>query len=395
MSLSRGNGAARLPPNMYLCLDRHWRLPDRTLSAGLFLLLLLLALADLVQAQPSGSRILLDDDRYARVPLAARLMRQDYANLPPRHSAKRLQVQDVKRLFELDEADKVRLVKKSIAEEKPVVITLHTPPSFHSAKAVWNPPPHDYAQQDTWCRHNPCQHQTVTVVAYDDARYGGAFEIMLNQGARRDRNDFLWVRYKDFQHFCKYAFELIEQGLSSNAVVPFAGAVHFEHASGAMMPAQRWGRVYKLQRPYPSGTQFRVVISATGPAYVYAFSSDLTRKTYRLLPAAAHHSAHLGYRQNHIVLPDEMHYLQLDAIPGTDYFCVLYAKQKLDLAALMRQIQMARGEFPDRLYAVLGTNVVAAADIQESASDEIKFTARGQRRRIVPIVVEIQHVKGE
>jgi hypothetical protein len=354
-----------------------------------------LVLADTVQVQTYGTGIWLDDAQYVRVPLAARLRREDYTNLPPRHSAQPVQVEDFKRLFALPEPTKVLLVKKSLAEAKPVVIAMHTPASFHRAKEVWQPAAHDYAPQEVLCQRPPCHYTMLTVVAYDDTKYGGAFEVMRSRETPRGQNGFLWIRYKDFRHFCPYAFEPIAEAPGPSSVVRFAGAVRFEHASGAIMPAHRRGRVYQLTRPYPSGTRLRIVITAAGPTYVYAFSADLTPTSYRLFPPTEDISAHLGYKQNHLVLPDEGHYLQLDNIPGTDYFCVLFAKRKLDLSAIMGRMKRTEGDFLTRLHTVLGQEFVAEVQRRFGPAGEIRFTAYGRQKWIVPLVVEIHHTAGQ
>jgi C1A family cysteine protease len=76
--------------------------------------------------------------------------------------------------------NKEKYVRKSLAEGKPVVIAIDIPRSFFRAKEVWIPDSSDY---QNWSRGH-----AVTLVGYDDEKYGGAFEIMnswgLNWGKR-------------------------------------------------------------------------------------------------------------------------------------------------------------------------------------------------------------------
>ena len=389
MCLSTGNGGVLLNPNVSPCMLRP-QMMHRCSHAAWLPLIAMWILAYSIQAQAFGPRIVLDDAKYTQVPLAARLMRGDYTNLPPRHRAKQFPVKDFKRLFERGEANKVVLVKKSLAEAKPVVVVMHVAASFHSAKAVWSPSPQDYTSSQTACVHDPC-HLTMTVVGYDDAKYGGAFEVMHSQGTRWGDQGFLWVRYTDFQHFCWYAFELIEAEPHLLTMTEITGSIRFEAASGVIMPARRHGGVYKLLQSYPSGTRLRVMITTTVPVYLYVFSTDLKHTSYRLFPGNDRTSAHLGYKVNHLALPDETGFYQLDNNPGTDYFCVLYAKRKLDVMSIMRQIGRVQGDLLTRLHTVLGKHGVAESQGRLGLPGEIRFRAQGRRDQIVPIVVEIPH----
>lgn len=389
MCLSTGSGEALSNPKASPCALRSQKRHRCSYVAWLPLIALWIVTYS-IQAQAFAPRIVLDDAKYTQVPLVARLMRRDYTNLPSRHRAKQFPVQDVKRLFDRGEADKVVLVKKSLAEAKPVVVVLHVATSFHRAKDVWKPLPQDYARRQTACAHDPC-HLTMTVVGYDDAKYGGAFEVMHNQGTRGGDQGFLWIRYKDFQHFCRYGFELMEAERRQLPAVELTSSIRFEDASGVIMPARRHRGVYKLLQSYPSGTRLRVIITTTGPVYLYVFSTDLKQSSYRLFPGNDSTSAHLGYKVHHLALPDETGHYQLDNNPGTDYFCVLYAKRQIDVTRIMRQMARVQGDFLTRLYTVLGQGVVAEAQGRLGLPGEIRFRAQGRGEHIVPIVVEIPH----
>ena len=118
--------------------------------------------------------------------------------------ATQYKIDGYQRLFYLKDAKqlKIQTVKKSLAEGNPVVIGMRCPPSFEKAdgQAVWNPK--EGPKTPYFFGHAMC------VIGYDNQKYGGAFEIMNSWGSRWGNNGFIWVRYRDFADFAKYAYVL-------------------------------------------------------------------------------------------------------------------------------------------------------------------------------------------
>src|SRR3989304_216353 len=159
-------------------------------------------------AQEFGMGLLLDDSLYANSPTAAPLMRGDYEDLPISASLKKnaptpgnqgaaklndfgydcdrevTALDKVKavnyRIIEYREVasarteEKTKFVKKSIAEGRPVVIAIDCPPSFSYAGEFWNPKEDEYKN---WGRGHG-----ITVVGYDENKFGGAFELINSWG---------------------------------------------------------------------------------------------------------------------------------------------------------------------------------------------------------------------
>ena len=111
-------------------------------------------------------------------------------------------IKDFKTLFGLHDIQKVQPVKKALSQKKPVIIGMRTPDSFNHAKQLWQPAQGDYHQP------NLGGHAMV-VVGYDDNQEGGSFQLMNSWGKRWGENGFTWIRYSDFKHFVKYAYEMI------------------------------------------------------------------------------------------------------------------------------------------------------------------------------------------
>lgn len=126
-------------------------------------------------------------------------------------------IQAYNTLFEVnsDAAVKIAAVKKAVAENNPIVIAMLVPPSFHAVQSdLWTPtiaesqgqftcPSGDGISDIRYCGH------AVSVIGYDDNKYGGAFEIMNSWSTSWANKGFVWIKYADFANFTVYAFELI------------------------------------------------------------------------------------------------------------------------------------------------------------------------------------------
>lgn len=178
-------------------------------------------------------------------------------------------------------------------------------------------------------------------------------------------------------------------------VVDLAGSVRFVLESGAEMPARRQGGLYVLTTPYPSGTRFRVMVSSPQPTYLYVFGFDRLEKSYRIFPPALDDQATPAAFQNHIIIPDAAHYIQMDETTGTEYMCVVFASQPLPFATILQRLEGLRGALLSRLRMVLESDLVAEEFIRPTETGGIGFTAASRGRTVVPIIVALDHVGGE
>jgi hypothetical protein len=157
---------------------------------------------------------------------------------------------------------------------------------------------------------------------------------------------------------------------------------------------------YKTADPLHEGTQFRFVAGSGESAYVYAFAASQPAETVagagdfyapvQLLPQAGV-SPLLTYRDSVITLPGDDNTLVLDDTPGMEYLFLLYAKQALDIRAIMRRFENARGTPGERLAAAVGTNLLKADAISYSAGDAAFTAETDDSRAIAALVVAIDH----
>ncbi len=282
-------------------------------------------------------------------------------------------------------SNKVINVKKSLAEGRPVVIAMDVPISFNTAKELWIPLESDYKN---WSRGH-----AITVIGYDDKKFKGAFELMNSWGKKWGKDGYVWVTYSDFDFFCKYAFEIIDRSINDPNKFDLSGTLQFRESDGNDMPATFNGEYFVMDKPYSSGTLFELIISNNEPAYVYALSSDLTYKTYKIFPFNERMVAYLPYRQNNVAIPDEESYNMLDETTGTSYFCFLYSKESLDIDDIMKRIENNEGSFWERLNKVLGDKRIEKENINYGYEGKITFKAKSLDKSVVPVLVEINHTR--
>ncbi len=281
---------------------------------------------------------------------------------------------------------KISAVKKSLSEGKPVIIGMKCPPSFQTAKNCWIP------------KENPLEEyggHAMTVIGYDDSKFGGAFEIMNSWGTGWGNQGFIWVRYQDFANFVREAYEMIE--MPSNNPPPatslsadLSGKLKIITASGEEVKATWNGSFYKIGHPLAAGTRFRLYFSNNEPAYVYIFVSDSQNHVSQIFPYQAGVSPALTSKRSEIAIPDEDHYLVVDAEKGADYLYLIYSKEVLDIQSLKNKLEESEGYFTDKIYHILAPKLVATNDISYK-TNEIAFSAISKGKETVLLTLEISH----
>lgn len=299
-------------------------------------------------------------------------------------------ISDYKRLFESAEIEKVKIIKKSIKEGKPVVIGIQCcTESFLNAKGkkFWQ-----LAKTD---KENPEGGHALTVIGYDDTyenesgKKVGAVELMNSWGTAWGDEGFIWMSYEDFN---KYCFEAYEMSSKNTEAAHLSGKLQFSLSSGEKMNAIFKNGFYEMKEPYNSGTTFRFQVSNNEPAYIYAFSTDLTGQIYKIFPHSNQISAHLSYKNSNIIIPDEDNTITMDNTLGKDFFCVLYSSEKLNIDEIIQQLeQTPAGNIQQKIQKILGDKILPTNEINFSPK-EIKFDGKSKDKFIIPVIVAIEHI---
>ena len=300
---------------------------------------------------------------------------------------------------------KISTTKKSIAENRPVVISMEIFNSFQKDnEKVWS-----------GIRDVSGGYHAMCVVAYDDNKYGGSFLLMNSWGPKWGIDGFKWIRYTDFNQYVNYAMEMYvrKKNVSESSqpkptpkpepvppipiqseLVDLAGELYFVLSTGQKIrPNLRIVNntsYYVLEGSYISGTRYRLYLSNNEPAYVYVIGSDLKNSVTKVFPPNDRISAALVYKSNDIAIPDEKWYIEMDNTKGKDYICVLYSKDELPINNIVRKIKAESGSFFEKVNKALIYDIIPARAIKYDAST-IKFSVGNTNKIVVPIIVEIDH----
>ncbi|MDR1507578.1 MAG: C39 family peptidase [Treponema sp.] len=284
------------------------------------------------------------------------------------------------------EVSKTAVVKKSLSEGKPVVVGIICPDSFaNPGKEVWYPPESP---------DSPAGGHAICVVGYDDGKYGGAFEIQNSWDTNWGNDGYIWIPYEVFERFAYHGYELIDNLAAYGEFSEYSGNVQIEvRGSGGGMPVRFRDGYYQTVNAYPSGTRFRYLLGNDEPAYVYAFAADdSANKTTMIFPYPGQNvSPVLDYSENLIPFPSENTWIELDNITGTDYLVVLYSKEAVDIEAVRRRFESARGSFPERVAGAVGDDFIPY-NRAEYETDAMKFSARSANNRAVfGLLLAVKH----
>jgi hypothetical protein len=340
--------------------------------------------------------------------------------------AKKFAIEDFITLFGTKEApsEKVLRVKKALAKNKPVVIGMLVLRNFYELKNAqyWHP---------NLGNTTPAGGHALVVVGYDDQKE--AFRLMNSWGKNWGDNGYIWVKYKHFGDFCKYAYVLylvapeklspetpvpnptespkqIEpQTISEKPLTELAGSFQFRYLTGWMQQSgqpifetaepQRVGHTYLLKKQdWPVGQLFQLLAATKmDDEYLYVFSVDAQNTVHFHWPRQAQlnekfegqNESGLLLSGGEIAIPGPTKALKI-AQPGTDRLVMLFSKRKIEtIQKLAEALRLKPGDFNHNLLQLLGKYAIPPSDITY-ASDQIGFTAATRNEGfIVPLVLEV------
>ena len=292
-------------------------------------------------------------------------------------------IKDYKRLFDLATKDKTNFVKKSIAEKRPVVIGIRCPESFTEAKGkvFWEKQKTD--------SEVPQNGHALTVIGYDDAMKGGAFELMNSWGTEWGEQGFIWISYKDFNQYCFEAFDMTLPEIDTKRV---EGKLDFQLSAGEHMEMYFKDGIYEAQKAYYSGTMFRIYLQSSEPAYIYAIGSDLKNNDYKIFPTSEKNTPLLDFKEAKVALPSENAYIQMDNTIGTDFFCILYSTEKIDIDQLIEDLKLKEGDLKTRINRIYKDKLFNPKDTDRSQNKKISFKGSSKTKSIMPVFVAVRHL---
>jgi hypothetical protein len=293
-------------------------------------------------------------------------------------------IEDYAKLFGLFDSNSFKLssTKKSLSQNNPVIIGMNVPRSFYTAKEVWTP---NEPATGKYYGHAMC------VVGYDDDLHGGVFEVMNSWGSGWGNSGYIYIRYKDYADFVKYAYEISALPDKDN-IIKLAGSIRLQSSEGFEYPVKKIGHGYQTQKDIKAGSAFRIYIKNPEPAYVYAFGFDKTEKVFPIFPHKAKVSPYLSYTTNEVALPDEQHFIQADETLGKNYICILLSKKPIDINNVYKTIENTQGNLQNRINTALGSQLMKTSDITY-AQTKASFSAESKQGNTAYIILEANHSK--
>ena len=301
---------------------------------------------------------------------------------------------------------KILKIKEALAEgEVAVPIGLLVPRSFFSATDQWQSAPGEDID------HVLGGH-ALTIIGYDDNRYGGSFLIANSWGTQWGNNGFTWAKYEDVARFTRYAFQVFMPvnpnptpktvALKSDMTFKLTG--NDANMPVKLIPTYRGLDVtkdatsdlitYQMSSPYNSGTQFKMNINNSKQSYVYIVGSDEVNRVTKLFPYQGDLSQNVSAIVSpnaSVILPATDRSFTMDTVTGTDYFLVLVSEKELNLEEVSAKIKNASGNFAQKVQAALGSEFIAPVNITYQPT-QVSFEVNGNPTgTIVPMLVRIVH----
>lgn len=294
-------------------------------------------------------------------------------------------ISDFSKLFDSNQPNeyKINSIKKSLAENYPVVIGMYCPPSFNRAKNFWQP---SELASTEFPGHALC------VVGYNDKKHGGSFEIINSWGSQWGNDGFLWIRYEDLADFTKYGYEVFNIDKSENGTYDFSGSISLKLNTSLEIKMQKLDNgVYATESPLGTGTYFRIYLNNKNPAFVYVFGIDEANKLFRIFPYNKNISPALIYKSNEVAIPGEDNYIEIIGDPGQENLCILYSKKPLDFNQLLFNLEKYPGVVSENIDALMEGKMISPDDISW-AEDGIRFTTKSMIKTAIFIQIQIDHI---
>ena len=283
---------------------------------------------------------------------------------------------------------KTEKVKLSLSNGNPVVIMMSCPDSFQKIeKFVWRPT--EYPNFGKYGNH------AMTVVSYDNDKFGGAFEIQNSWGTGYADGGYVWVTYKDFNAFVYGAIELFEYIEPAPEAPLYKGGLSVLNIENQLKHTVTYVNnnelTYKINEPLTKGSRIRVYIQNNEVAFVYMLGSGSKDTSVNKLFPVDGINALLNYKENEVPIPSEEHYFEMDNTVGKDYIVLLYSKEKLEIDRLLEFMNDTEGSIDEKLFNIFDNQMITKKDIQFN-ENEMKFeTFSKDKSKIMSIIIEFDH----
>lgn len=304
-------------------------------------------------------------------------------------------ITDYARLFNESKSRdfKTDRVKLSLSNGNPVVISMKCPKSFHKMTGeVWEP-----TENDEYGKHG---FHAMTVVGYDNDKFGGAFEIQNSWGRSWRNNGYVWVRYKDFDTYVYGAIELMQLPKPDPEFALFKGGLtvfNLDSKKDYTVRMKSQGILsgiyeYEVQEPVTLGDRLRFYVKNGEPSYVYVLGTGSVKTEVAALFPGEGQSPLLNYSDNELPLPGEDLYFGADSTVGTDYLILIYTKEALNLQEVLERFNTSTESIQEKIKNEFGDRLIPLEKLKYS-KEAIQFEAFGtSNSEVMALVISFNHI---
>lgn len=223
---------------------------------------------------------------------------------------------------------KIHAMKKALASGFPVVVGMICPPSFQFAGEFWQP-----REEEPLIRYGG---HSLCVFGYDDAKFGGAFEVVNSWGPRWAKDGMTWISYENFADHVLYGFQLLSAGSPLEASVSILGR------DGNAMRVEKTGpATYAVKDICSTGDPFKISVQTREGIFCSAIAVDAGGQRAVLFPSD---SVTHAFLTRSLVLPNEVDSYTLTEPAGKNILYFVFSANEDHLEHRVRQLM--KGETP-------------------------------------------------
>lgn len=285
----------------------------------------------------------------------------------------------------------VRGIKEHLAKNAPVAIGMMVGQSFMQdmmGQELWTPQGMDESQMGMGGH-------AMTVIGYDDRKFGGAFQIMNSWGPEWGQNGVAWVRYGDFKNYVREAYGIDPLPKRSNvANIPLEcaiGLVNNEDKKNITLRTAG-GNLFETASPIKVGTRFKMSIENATECYIYVFGQEVDGSSFVLFPylkpgeTVSKHSPYCGitgYR-----LFPKAQSMEADSIGTKDYIAIVVSKDELDYNSINNAISQSRQTtYAAKVNEALRPVLISSARFNNTNDGRIYFKVDANSNKAVAAIV--------
>lgn len=287
----------------------------------------------------------------------------------------------------------VRGIKEHLAKNAPVAIGMMVGQSFMQdmmGQELWQPQGMDESQMGMGGH-------AMSVIGYDDRKFGGAFQIMNSWGPEWGKDGVGWVRYGDFNKYVREAYGIDPLPKRTEvANIPLECNIGLVNNDGGKNIPLRvtGGNMFQTIAAISKGTRFKMSIQNATECYIYVFGQETNGSSYVLFPylkkgeTVSKHSPYCGitgYR-----LFPKAQSMEADSIGNRDFIGIVVSKEELDYNQLNQAIsRSSRSDYLGKINEALQSILIKSAKFNNTNDGSIYFKVDANSNKAVACVVAI------